>query len=290
MFFHLILLSFILSNYIIKNKKISYPLSNVLSFCLIANAGLLASLVRGNLLTVALLFTTMFVLYNNSGNKIIREFSFVSLAIAFNIKPYVAVYGFILLAEKRYKDAIKTCIYALLLFFIPFMFLKGSYIENIKIFFNLLFNFGGRSSSMIGLKSFINLLLRIIGKIMKIELSTNRVGSILSVLFSIVLLIFSFKNIKKWERVMLLTLIMMMASTNFGYILAFMLIPATMFLCEENEVNSYNIVYLFSFVFLMAPIRYKTTRIIYYENFLLICLCLILVFQICFNKKIWSKK
>ncbi len=158
----LILLSFILSNYIIKNKKVSYPISNILSFCLIANAGLLASLVRGNLLTGALLFATIFVLYNDSDNKTLREFSLVSLAIAFNIKPYVAVLGFILLAEKRYKDTIKTCIYALLLFFIPFIFLQGSYIENIKIFFNLLLNFWGRAFSMIGFKSFINFVFRII--------------------------------------------------------------------------------------------------------------------------------
>lgn len=288
----ILILAFTLSNYIVKNKKLGYPLSNLLSFTLIANAGLLASLVRGNLLTGALLFTTIFVLYNDCENKAIRDFSLISLAIAFNIKPYVAIFGFILLAEKRYKDAFKVCILAILMFFVPFIFLKGSIIENISTFFNLLLNFGGRGFSMIGFKSFINLILRIIGKIVNLELSTNRIGSLLSIIFSLVLLAISFRKIKKWQRIMLLTLIMMMASTNFGYILAFMLIPATLFLCEEDEMNPYNVIYIFSFIFLLAPIRFGTGRIIYFYNFALICLSFVLMYQTYVSEKlfIWRKK
>ena len=179
----------------------------------------------------------------------------------------------------------KESIYALILFFIPFIFLQGSFIDNIKTFFNILLNFGGKEFSMIGLKSFINLIFRILGKIMNYELSTILIGSYVSILFSLILLIFAFTNIKKWQRVMLLTLIMIIASTNYGYILSFILIPTTMFLCEEKEMNFYNIVYLISFIVLLAPIRYGTTKIIYFYNLLLLCLSFILIYQIIVNKK-----
>lgn len=86
---------------------------------------------RGNIIFLALCFTMLFFLWKDSENRILRELSFFSLAGAAGLKIYPAVFGLLLVREKRYKEAVRLMIYGLISFFLPFLCF-GSFLGNIK--------------------------------------------------------------------------------------------------------------------------------------------------------------
>ncbi|MDE6387681.1 MAG: DUF2029 domain-containing protein [Lachnospiraceae bacterium] len=77
---------------------------------------------RGNLV----LYTTVFLMFGlalrDSPNKILREISLIMVAVAAGFKLYPALFGFVWIAEKRYKEAVRMVAYGLAAFFIPFLF------------------------------------------------------------------------------------------------------------------------------------------------------------------------
>lgn len=279
----ILLLMLLFINYLIKSKKFTINYSFVVSVCIIFNIGFICALARGNLIIGALLFIAFFVLMYDNDVKSTREIALLSLAIAFNIKPYVAIFGFLLLYKKMYKEAIRTTIYALFLFILPFFVLKGGFIYNFCLFFKSLSGFGKESFSMIGLNSFINLCLKILNKLFNISISLNICNYFIAFAFNIFLLLFSFNKMKNWQHTLILTLIMFMASNNYGYVLCFLSISLICFLCEENKLNILNIAYFVSFCFLLLPIQGIKYHIII-DNILIVLLSIFIVFHIVLYK------
>lgn len=274
----ILLLMLLFINYLIKSKMFTINYSFIVSICIIFNIGFLCALARGNLIIGALLFTAFFVLMHNNDIKSIREIALFSLAIAFNIKPYVAIFGFLLIYKKMFKEAIRIAIYALFIFILPFFVLKGGFIYNFSLFFKSMSGFGKESFSMIGLNSFINLCFKILNKLFNMSINLNIWNYFIVFAFNIFLLLFSFNKMKNWQHILILTLIMFMASNNYGYVLCFLSIPLICFMCEESKLNIFNIVYFVSFCFLLLPIQGIKYYIII-DNILLVSLSIIVVLQ-----------
>ena len=74
---------------------------------------------RMNLMHLALIFTMIFVIYYNSPSKPKRFFALFSLAVAANIKYFPAVFGLLLVKEKKWKQACASFIMGVLLFLFP---------------------------------------------------------------------------------------------------------------------------------------------------------------------------
>jgi hypothetical protein len=100
-------------------EKVLFPLAIVFS------APFLYLLERGNILLFTLVLICIFAVGQQSKNRLLREISLLSLALAASIKIYPAVLGLTLLFEKRYKEAMRCVIYGILLFFVPFLFYGG---------------------------------------------------------------------------------------------------------------------------------------------------------------------
>ena len=88
---------------------------------------------RGNSLLAVFLFIMFYFRFYNDKNKLLRELSFISLALAAAIKLTPAILGVLLLMERRWKEAIRTIIYGVILFFVPFSFFDGGF-GNIPLF------------------------------------------------------------------------------------------------------------------------------------------------------------
>jgi hypothetical protein len=86
-----------------------------------------------------------------SENKFLREFSLVALAIAITTKMYPIVFCAMLFKDKRYKDIIKTGIYTVLLFFLPF-FISYDGMESIGLMLGNLSGFSGNSELNTGVQ------------------------------------------------------------------------------------------------------------------------------------------
>lgn len=113
----------ILSNKSVRNK--------LFSLSLILSAPLLFMIERGNLLLLAFMFLLCFFAFYDSKNIILRELSYISLALSSSLKIAPAIYGVLLLKDKKYKEACRTIIYGLIFFILPFLFFNGG-LRNIE--------------------------------------------------------------------------------------------------------------------------------------------------------------
>lgn len=88
---------------------------------------------RGNLVLYAMVFLMLGLAFRDSSNRILREVSLVFVAIAAGFKLYPALFGFLWIAEKRYKEAARMVVYGLAAFFIPFLFVD-SFVNYLRTF------------------------------------------------------------------------------------------------------------------------------------------------------------
>ena len=107
------------------------------SFFLMMSFPILYCIQRGNVALLAMLLTAFFVFYKNSDNKVLREISYIALAVAAGFKIFPALFGLLLIFDKKYKEAARLVVYGLLAFFVPFAFYGG--FEGISIFIKNIF-------------------------------------------------------------------------------------------------------------------------------------------------------
>lgn len=93
--------------------------SYIMCFGIIFNYGMLYAYERGNIVIYSFICSMMFVFFQNSKNKYMREIALMSLAFAAGLKIYPAFLG-CLLYNKEYKRAIRTVIYGIIMFIVPF--------------------------------------------------------------------------------------------------------------------------------------------------------------------------
>lgn len=81
----------------------------------------------------------MLYLYGyNSDKTLIKHLSFICLLIAAAFKIYPTIFGFLLLKEKRWKDAVICIAYGVSIFILPIVFLGG--FSKFPLFINNILN------------------------------------------------------------------------------------------------------------------------------------------------------
>lgn len=122
-FFVLVLICYLISKYTVsqgfENKSTALPLVIAVSF------PILYCFQRGNIALLSFGLSLFFVMYRNSEKKWLKELSFVLLAVAAGLKIYPALFGVLLLVDKKYKDAARLVVYGILAFVLPFFFYDG---------------------------------------------------------------------------------------------------------------------------------------------------------------------
>jgi len=91
----------------------------------------LYSLERANTIFLAAALLAAFLYWYKSENPAVRELSYMALACAAGLKVYPALFGILLIKEKRWFAAGRTVVYGLAAFFLPFLFFEGGF-SNIK--------------------------------------------------------------------------------------------------------------------------------------------------------------
>ncbi len=80
---------------------------------------------RGNIIVLALIALMVYAFTYNSKESWKRELGLLCLAFSFSIKLYPVVFGWFLIADKRFKEALRCVIYGLLMLLIPSFFFGG---------------------------------------------------------------------------------------------------------------------------------------------------------------------
>lgn len=89
---------------------------------------------RGNAIVLSAFFVAVFLLYYDSEKPLLKHLAFLCLAIAAGMKIFPALFGLLLLYEKRYKDAALLVAYGVVLSLVPIFFFEGGAVANFEAF------------------------------------------------------------------------------------------------------------------------------------------------------------
>lgn len=210
---------------------------------------------RGNIIFLALCFTLVFFLWKDASNSIQRELSFLALAIAAGLKIYPAIFGVMLIREKRYKEALRLMAYGVLLFVLPF-FCFGDIIENIKrMLGNMRVVTSEFGSVRVGCQlNYSATLKNLLGWMENYSVAVITIVLVLAFVLGI-LAAFGLKE--KWKLVLLLTCLMMgIPSFSYTYVGIFMVLPVIAFLDEAKPHTKRDLVYLVGMLLVLLPLPF----------------------------------
>jgi hypothetical protein len=249
-----------------KLKKGNESEKILFSMLILLSVPVLYAFERANIIIYAFIFTMLFFALKDSENKWLRELALISLAISFSLKIYPAIFGFILLKEKRFRDIIRLIIYALIIFFAPFVFFGG--FNAIKSFINNLIStsntFSGLRLNKLNFMGLFNYTLQFL------NLKGNLYSVIIKIIYIVIIilsLLSSWITKINWKRVMLLTLLLIgIPSFSFTYVGIFMIIPIIYFLDFEGKRNKLDYIYLLLIILIMFanPIALLEKGSVYY--------------------------
>ena len=227
---------------LIKRKEIQ-KLFILLAFSL--SSVMLFNYDRGNLIVLTAGLVVLFFLLKDQNEKWKRYLGCFFLAVAAVLKIFPAFFAVLLLFKKRYKEVIITVVFAALLAFLPFLWLKGWVLNNMyrfqedltehaRVYAGGAFGLGARNLFF-----------------------TIGVPRIISYFVAICAAILSFFHHTRWKRILLLTLAVLLASGQqefYCYILIF--IPIVLFL-NEKEHPWHDLFYLIGFLIMLIPYQYS---------------------------------
>lgn len=253
--FYMLITLLVLFILLMEAKKGSRIEKYIFVFITLFSTPFLFTFERGNIIFVALLFLIAYVFFKDSKNSFVREMALVSLAVSSAIKIYPAIFGLLIIKEKRFKDLLRLVLYGAAAFILPIFFLGG--ISQFAILFKNIFS---TPSSVIdrGVGYAVNFqdMARMIGALFGNFGNTPiHIGSILSLVILILGVSSAFFLNSKWKTVTLLSLLMaLVPPLSFEYVLIFMIIPLIMFLDREKEDKPSDYLYLFSFIIIFMPL------------------------------------
>lgn len=197
---------------------------------------------RANNVLMILPFLAFFVLYYDSGHKVLREAAMIFLALAVAIKIYPVFYMLLLVKKDSWKKCVRQLIYIAFFFFTPFLaYGRGSIMDFIA---NLL----DRDqryvlNHTIGLKSSIQMIAGLwTGKIFMNDYHMIKVIGLI-----VVLVIFVYADCK-WKKIFAVSLLSIWVfNGSFFYNLCYLGIPFLYFL-DEREKSRWNGVYMALFL------------------------------------------
>lgn len=241
---------------------------------------------RGNIILLSFIGTLAFFAMKDSEKKWVREAGYLCLAFAAAIKIYPAIFGFVLVKEKRYKEALRLAIYGIIVFVIPFLFFCEEGISGIFYFFGNLLGWSSAymnsvtkqvalgsgltrniakeildpnviDGSRIGFAAFMEHLFMWFG------LSAGaaiRAAAKLGTCLSAIAFVTAFFSKKKWQFVLLLACVLVgFQSRSYVYTAIFLIIPFIFFLREEKR-SAWNVVYFSLLMLILFPLPFGWTE------------------------------
>jgi|GEM_PF-4736138 len=247
---------------------------------------------RGNIVFATFLFILIFFWLYQSEKRWQRELALVSLALAIAMKIYPVFVVLVLFKDRRWLDILKTGVYATLFVFVPFVFIEGNMIDNIKCIFDSydrLVNIGGAfigaSTSFDGMGIEIAYLFEK-GLGVDISYGMHILTTILKfalVIVSVVTLFVCYKSERKLEVASIaIGCYLLFQSVSYAYVFVFTFILFALFLnTMENYRKADVIMYslLFGIIFFSVPFFFRNCTVQFFALVVLVVKAIV---------KLWS--
>ncbi|MBE6578036.1 MAG: DUF2029 domain-containing protein [Ruminococcaceae bacterium] len=227
----------------------------VFAFAAFFNIPVLFMAERGNIIMVCMIAVMLYTFTYDHEIKFYREIGLIALAFAFSIKLYPVVFGWLLIADKRYKEALRCAIYGLLMLILPSFFFGGPI-----CLVTMLQNVFGFSA---GSKSTLSIILDTVGLPSGAQLALTVLIYLWVLICGICFALSPFLKRERWRQWALgFVTILCVPSLTSLYSWAFLLIPMVM-LCNLERPTRREVMYMVlmtvPFVFLPFYFTYRVT-------------------------------
>lgn len=235
-------------------SKIGSKVNAKFIFILLLSAPFLYEFQRSNTIILSIIFILFFVFYKDSDKRLMRELAIVALAFAAGIKVYPALFGILLLRDRRWMDALKAVVYGAAVMFVPFAFFGGT--NAMRQLFETLTN-ANMATYAQGLYYKVDLsnTLRILGNFFQwSDRFILNIASVFPVVLLVLAVLASLFIRNRWKSIALITFaVMLTPGFNYYYALCYVAIPLIFFLKEETASKSAD-VYAIGFALLLSPV------------------------------------
>lgn len=231
------------------------------SLSLLLSYGCLYCYERGNILFLVVPLVLFFLCYRNDDNFLMRELALICLAIAAGLKLYPALFGVLLLKDKKFFAATRAVLYGILSVVLPlFAFKEG--LEGLTIWLNIMQKHGDKATEYLANgNSFANILYRICEMDVKMSLKPEQFQTAGLCVMGI-LLVCALILPKDWQSVLAVTMAILLYQRQPSYIYCLFCIPMAVFLAEEEKLTFGNLIpfLLMSGMLLNIPLFYDRTE------------------------------
>lgn len=237
----------------------------LLAAALTLSAPVIFAFERGNIILLSGVLCIWFLLGYESKRPLLRELSFLALAVAAALKIYPALLGLLLVQKRRWKDALRLACYGLIAVFLPFVFLNGGF-SNLPL---LLENFGAHTAYYTRLiyprygfrlfasltydTTFLNPLLN--DHLWKLGDKLYAFMPAVDMALSFLCAAHACLAKRKWESVAALLLIVVNYPVNSGSYTALYLLPAVALLLSCDAPRRGDLVYAALFLVVLTPLQ-----------------------------------
>ncbi len=227
--------------------------SKLAAIACVLSHGVLYAVERGNIILISLLLALFFMAFHDSENKAVKELALIALAVSAGLKLYPAVLGMVLIKERRWKDAVRTVIYGVICFIVPFFVFEGT--EAIPIFFKGLFSFSNNTDAQFGLYGIIHFVLLRLKDFFGIDLVNVSVVYTVCRIVALFGMLYVFMTEKKKSREWLaLILILIYFQESVSYTLCFFIIPFIAYLQENKKITADNCIEFILYMIWLMPL------------------------------------
>lgn len=243
-----------------KKRGFSYKKTGIIALALVVSLPYIFLFERGNYWILSITAVSWFYAWYDSDKKWQREAALILLAIAAGIKMYPALLAAILLKERRFWDFMKTVLYTLLLFFLPFLCFSGGF-ANLTVFLHNLLDFqsyGQVSKDNYSMATFFFYFVEITHgcRLSEVPDWVLHVGSLSSYAMLVIGLVVSLFSDKKWKSFALITFaVIFFPAPSYVYSSCMLLPIAAMFLLTPNK-NKKDFVYLILLLLMFIPVQF----------------------------------
>lgn len=208
---------------------------------------------RGNMILFCMLALMVYGFTYNSESRLHRELGLICLAFAFSIKLYPVVFGWLLISDRRFKDAARCALYGVLMLLIPSFFFGGP--SCFVWLFNNIFSFSAGSESA------LTSIFRFIGLSAPAQSILTALIYVWVLICGISFAVSSFIRKQQWKTWVLgFVTILCVPSLTSVYGWAFFMIPMVM-LCNKKDRCASDIVYM---ILMTIPFMFLPFRIMFY--------------------------
>lgn len=226
---------------------------------LLSSGIMLFSLERANIIFLAAIGVLFFVMFYKSENRALRELAYIALAVATALKVYPALFGVLLLYDKKYLAALRLTFYGLVAGVAPFLFFAGGF-ANLPLLLNNV-----KENTQTYIYTAYGYRFGLIAEGLLFGLSEQSCGLLIAASFVLaaIAILTAWSLRKPWQTILALTCVLLITPMNSAYYCGlYFFLPIIMFL-NEQEHRPVDWLYLLLMILVLNPYQ-----IIYEQSFL----------------------